>query len=257
MITSPDFSVRGKVVLITGAAGGLGSAFAASLAAEGAKVVAVDIDRVGVTSAADTINRGGGQAIGIGCDITNPADVIRVVDHAISSFGRLDALVNNAGINQVASAIEADFEGWCRVIQINLVGPFLMSRTVAPHMIAQGSGSVVNITSIHASVAPAFHPASAYASSKAGLLGLTRALAVEWGRHSVRVNALAPGFARTEMTRGRLDDPDYVARIIDRSPIPNIVEIADLLGALHYLVSDASRMVTGQTLGIDGGWLAV
>lgn len=257
MSQQPDFSVRGKVVIVTGSARGLGLEFAKSLAAGGAKLVCVDLDQRTVDIAAERINREGGAAIGVGCDISDASAVQPVVEAARAAFGRVDALVNNAGVNQAASALDADVRVWERVISVNIVGSFLMSRAAAVPMIAQRRGSIINITSIHASVAPAFHAASAYAASKAGLLGLTRALAVEWGKDLIRVNALAPGFVNTEMTRQRLDDPEYVRRIEERSPIPKVMQMSDLLGALHFLVCDASAMVTGQTVGVDAGWLAV
>ena len=254
---SPDFSVRDKVVIVSGAARGLGLVFAGSLAREGAKVVLLDTSLDTAEAAANTIIEHGGQAFAAECDVTDQNQAERAVDLAISRFGAIDGLVNNAGINQVGPAESVDVDVWRKVIDVNLVGAYLMSRSAAPGMISRQRGSIVNIASIHASVAPAFHCASAYATSKAGVLGLTRALAVEWGKYSIRVNALAPGFVRTEMTRERLDDRAYLARIMDRSPIPRTIESVDLIGALHYLIADASRMVTGQALGVDGGWLAV
>lgn len=254
---SPDFSVRSKIVIVTGAARGLGLVFAESLAHEGAKVVLLDTSSSTVGATANTIVEHGGQALAIECDITDQSQAKRAVDLVIDQFGAPDALVNNAGINQVGPSEDVDVDIWRKVIDVNLIGTYLMSRSVAASMISRQRGSIVNIASIHASVAPAFHCASAYATSKAGVLGLTRALAVEWGKYSVRVNALAPGFVRTEMTQERLDDRAYLARIMDRSPIPRMVESVDLIGALHYLIADTSRMMTGQTLSVDGGWLAV
>lgn len=257
MTGRPHLSVRDKVILVTGAARGLGFAFAESLAAEGAKVALADLKAENVLAAAAAISACQGHAIGLACDVVDPVSAEKAVQETVGAFGRIDGLVNNAGVNQVAASEEADLSGWLRVIEVNLVGAYVMSRSVGPAMIANGNGSIVNIASIHAHVAPAFHPASAYATSKAGLLGLTRALAVEWGKHSIRVNALAPGFVRTEMTRGRLDEPDYRARVLERTPLRAIIEPTDLTGAVHYLLSDASRLVTGQSLAVDGGWLAL
>jgi NAD(P)-dependent dehydrogenase (short-subunit alcohol dehydrogenase family) len=253
----PDLGVAGRTVLVTGAARGLGRAMAEGLAAGGAAVVLVDRDDPGIRSLAESLSAEGRQALAVAGDVTDAALAAMAVRRAVERFGRLDGLVNNAGINQVAPSEQADLAIWRRVLDVNLFGSFVMCQAAARQMLAQGQGSIVNIASIHGHVGPALHPASAYAASKAGLLGLTRALAAEWGRHGIRVNAVSPGFIRTEMTRTRLDDPDYRAGILARSPIREIGEPGDLLGAVFYLLSNASRMVTGQSIGVDAGWLAI
>ena len=253
----PDLGVAGRTVLVTGAARGLGRAMAEGLAAGGAAVVLVDRDDPGIRSLAEGLSAEGRQALAVAGDVTDAALAAMAVRRAVERFGRLDGLVNNAGINQVAPSAEADLATWRRVLEVNLFGSFVMCQAAARHMLAQGRGSIVNIASIHGHVGPALHPASAYAASKAGLVGLTRALAAEWGRHGVRVNAVSPGSIRTEMTRTRLNDPDYRAAVLARSPIQAIGEPRDLLGAVYYLLSDASRMVTGQSIVVDAGWLAV
>ena len=160
-------------------------------------------------------------------------------------------------MNRIGASEDIDPQAWLQVVRVNLFGAFVMSRQVGRHMLAAGSGSIVNMASIHAHAGPALHPASAYSASKSGLLGLTRALAAEWGPRGVRVNAISPGFIRTEMTRARLDDPDYAAAIRARSPLRTVGEPCDLTGALVYLLSDMSRMVTGQSIPVDAGWLAI
>jgi NAD(P)-dependent dehydrogenase (short-subunit alcohol dehydrogenase family) len=249
--------IAGRVVVVTGAARGLGRAFAQGLAAGGARIVLLDVDGEGVDTAADELTRHGVEALGLHCDVAERESVDVAVARAVEAFGCIDGLVNNAGINQIAPSLEADPEEWRRVLTVNLFGAFLMSQSVGRVMTRQRSGSIVNIASIHAHVAPALHAASAYAASKTGLLGLTRALAVEWGDFGVRVNAIAPGFVLTDMTQRRLSDRAYLERILERSPLRQVVVPDDLIGAAYYLLSDAARMVTGQSLGVDVGWLAV
>jgi gluconate 5-dehydrogenase len=249
--------IAGRVVLVTGGARGLGRAFAEGLGAGGAKIVLLDMDAAGAEATAGELESLGVEALGVPCEVTDRDSAAAAVARAVEAHGRIDGLINNAGINQVAPSLEADVEEWRRVLLVNLFGAFLMSQIVGRVMVAQRSGSIINIASIHAHVAPALHAASAYAASKAGLLGLTRALAAEWGGHGVRVNAIAPGFVFTDMTQRRLSDPAYLKRVLERSPLQQVLEPEDLVGAVYYLLSDASRLVTGQSIGIDAGWLAV
>jgi NAD(P)-dependent dehydrogenase (short-subunit alcohol dehydrogenase family) len=249
--------IAGRVVVITGAARGLGRAFAEGLGTGGAKTVLLDLDGEGVQGTTGALRRQGIEALGVQCDVAERESVDVAVARTVEAFGRIDGLINNAGINQITPSLEAEPEEWRHVLTVNLYGAFLMSQSVGRVMTQQRSGSIVNIASIHAHVAPALHAASAYAASKTGLLGLTRALAVEWGSLGVRVNAIAPGFVLTDMTQRRLLDSAYLQRVLERSPLGQVVEPDHLIGAAYYLLSDASRMVTGQSIAIDAGWLAV
>lgn len=251
------FDLSGKVVVVTGAARGLGQALSADLGRFGASLVLLDREEDAVRRVAEALGDGRTEAIGIACDVTDPAAAAGAVDEAVRTFGRIDGLVNNAGVNRIGASESIDPGEWEQVIRVNLFGAFVMSQQVGRRMLEAETGSIVNMTSIHAHVGPALHPASAYSASKSGLLGLTRALAAEWGPRGVRVNAVSPGFIRTEMTRARLDDPAYAAGILERSPLRRVGEPRDLTGALVYLLSDLSRMVTGQAIAVDAGWLAI
>lgn len=251
------FSLRGLTGVVTGAGRGIGRALACALAEAGANVVACDLCQADVEETAERIASRGVEALAVVADVTSEADVDRMVQCASDRFGRLDVLVNNAGTTAQKPATEITLEEWNRVLAVNLTGTFLCSRKAAPLLARGGNGAIVNIASINGQVAPALHPSSAYSAAKAGVLGLTRALAVEWATLGVRVNAVCPTYVRTEMTAARLSDPEYAARIENRTPLGRIAEPDDLAGAVVFLASPASRMVTGHALNVDGGWVIV
>ncbi|MGD9867038.1 MAG: SDR family NAD(P)-dependent oxidoreductase [Hyphomicrobiales bacterium] len=251
------FALSGKVIIVTGAARGLGRQFSDSFAAAGANVVACDVDGAAVEEFAGSVSHATGNIIGALCDVTNEDDVRALMALAEKHFGRIDGVVNNAGITYQESAVQADLNRWIEVVRINLIGTYCVSRQAARLMLMQGHGSIVNLASIHALVAPSFHNASAYCASKAGVVGLTRALAKEWGEAGLRVNAIAPGFIETDMTKAKLSDETYRSGILSRTPMQRIGKPADLIGAVQFLLSDASAFVTGQVLGIDGGWTTI
>lgn len=251
--TSSDlFTVEGRTVLVTGAAGGLGRETVAAFLQRGAQVVACDV-------AAENLPqpRPGEPLLPLACDVTRAEQVIACVAQALERFGTIDVLVNNAGISAVEPALDLPLERWQAVLAVNLTGAFLVAREVGRHMVARGSGSIINIASIYGQVAPSLHPSSPYTASKSGLLGLTRALAAEWGRYGVRVNAVCPTYFASELSRRRLADPAMAAAVLDRSLLRIAAQPADLIGGILFLASDASRLVTGHALAIDGGWLAI
>lgn len=255
--TTESFRLDDMVIVVTGAARGLGYTLASSLGRFGAKLALLDLDQHGLSAAVKELSSAGISAIGIPCNVTDPTQVTTAVSEIHRTFERIDGLLNNAGINRIGPSESMKPEDWFRVIEVNLYGAFLMSQSVGKHMIKQKKGSIINMASIHAHVGPALHPASAYSASKSGLVGLTRALASEWGVSGVRVNAIAPGFIHTEMTANRLDDSEYMEAILARSPLKAVGKPADLTGAIVYLFSNMSRMVTGQSLAVDAGWLAI
>jgi NAD(P)-dependent dehydrogenase (short-subunit alcohol dehydrogenase family) len=249
------FSVEGRVAVVTGASSGIGARFASVLARGGAKVVigARRTDRL--AELADQLTRGGHEVSALGCDVRSRVDVERLVEAAIANYGRLDVMVNNAGVAPPEDD-EIESEGSFQdVLAVNATGVFLGARAAARKMLAGGGGAIINIASINGLVGGADTPS--YAASKGAVVNLTRELGVRWARRGIRVNAIAPGWFRTEMTAAELDNPESHAWVVDRTPVgrPGLVEELD--GALLFLASDASSYVTGQTLVIDGGWTSL
>ncbi len=244
--------LEGRVALVTGASGGLGAHFAGVLARAGARV-AVAARRVEACAAVcDAIRAAGGQADAFALDVADAGSVRAAFAAVARRFGRLDVLVNNAGIATTAPALDLAEDDWDRVVDTNLKGAFLCAQAAARLMTDGGGGTIVNVASILASrVAAQVAP---YAASKAGLVQLTRALALEWARHGVRVNALLPGYVETEINRGFFASEAGRA-MLKRIPQRRLGQPADLDGPLLLLCSDASRYMTGAEIAVDGGHL--
>lgn len=250
------FAVAGLTCLVTGGGRGIGRATALAFAGAGARVAIGDVDGPAAREAAAAVAAAGGRAGGLELDVTEPASVEAAVAAATDlGGGRLDVLVNNAGINVVRPALEVTPAEWQQVIAVNLTGAFLCARAAAARMRGRG-GVILNLASIYGLVGPPLHPAAPYAASKAGLIGLTRALALEWAADGIRVNAVAPTHVRTELTRVRVDDPAWRARMLERTPLGRVLEPEDVVGALLFLASPAAAAITGHVLAVDAGWLA-
>jgi NAD(P)-dependent dehydrogenase (short-subunit alcohol dehydrogenase family) len=250
-----QFRLEDRRALVTGGTKGLGIVIATALAQAGADVVVVSRNAAECRAAAETIaGQTGRKAAGIVADVTQSDQVDRLLAEARAAVGPIDILVNNAGINVRGPAellAEAD---WDAVIDVNLKAPFLLSRRLGPEMAARGWGRVINLGSILSVIGlPGRAP---YASAKAGLLNLTRVLALEWARTGVTVNALCPGPFATDMNKPLLEDPakyqDFVAKI----PVGRWGELHEITGAVVFLASEASSFVTGSALFVDGGWTA-
>ena len=244
------FRLDGRVAVVTGASRGLGERFARVLRAAGAEVVAAGRD----AGALERLAAETGASIEVG-DVRDDAHTERLVQHALERHGRLDIAVANAGIADVVPFEQQDLAQLRDTIEINLVAVMVLAQLAGRAMLAAGGGSIVNVASILGLVAPGDTAMAAYTASKAGVIGVTRDLAAEWGRRGVRVNALAPGYFPTEMTGG-LTHPKAIERIERRSLLGRVPRPDELDGALLFLASDASSYMTGQTLVIDGGWTA-
>src|SRR3954470_8144076 len=246
----PAMPLTDRVVLITGASSGLGVQMAGAAARAGARVVLAARRRDRLQEVADEID----GADFVAADVAVAEDRRRLIDTGVARFGRLDALVNNAGVSHTGPALRQTGSEFARVLEVNLVAPFELSCLAVAAMRANGGGggSIVNVASVMAlrSVDP--FPDAAYVASKAGLIGLTRELASQWGRHGVRVNALAPGFFASEMTAGFLDGgaPDW---LVGATPLKRVGAAGELDDALVFLLGPGSGFMTGQMLVVDGG----
>lgn len=237
-----------RTALVTGAAGGLGFAIAERLANDGFRVALADIDESGVGSAAKRI----ANAAGYGCDISNQDDVARMLERLESDFGSFpDVLVNNAGIVRFGDLLEHSVEDFRKVVEVNLVGTFIMSRAVGRGMAARGSGAIVNVTSLNA-FAPS-PDAGAYPATKAAVAKLTEQLALTLGPRGVRVNAVAPGFINAGMSSPIYQDPEVLAVRGASVPAGRIGTAQDVAAAVAFLVSDQADYIHGQQLLVDGG----
>jgi NAD(P)-dependent dehydrogenase (short-subunit alcohol dehydrogenase family) len=248
----PDLS--GRTAIVTGGGSGIGRASAAAFARAGANVVVADVDAASASETVDKICADGGAASFVRADVTSPADVAAMVAHAIDTYGRLDCAHNNAGILGASSAL-ADYpdDDWERVLKVNLTSVYLCLKEEVKAFLAAGSpGAIVNTASFSGLVAVPF--AAAYVATKHGVVGLTKSAAVEYGRKGIRVNAVAPGTARTDMMVERMAvNPKMEKALADVSPMRRIAEPTEIADAVVWLCSDEASFVNGHTMSIDGG----
>lgn len=243
--------VKDKVVLITGGGSGIGRETGLLMAKEGAKIVVGDVNEKAGMETVETINKSGGDAIFAKLDVSNREQAKQAVRDALAKYGRLDVLINNAGIIQDALVVKMTEEQWDKVVNINLKGPFNCIQAVVEQMIAQGGGVILNISSIVALYGNVGQ--TNYAATKAGLVGMTKTLAKELGKKNIRVNAIAPGFIYTPMTATM---PEKILDMMkEKTPLKRLGTPADVANALLFLASDEASFINGAVISVDGGLL--
>ncbi len=248
------FSVRGKVVLITGSSRGLGLSFAGGFARAGARVIINGINPDRVQEAADGIAASGGEAFGYPFDVAEAAQVAEAVGRIEREVGPIDVLINNAGIHRRAPLLEMSLEDWRKVIETDLTAAFIVARAVAGYMIGRAKGRIINITSLNAEMA---RPSIGnYCAAKGGLKMLTKSMAAEWGKFGINVNAIGPGYFITDLTRRLAEDPEFDAWVKKEVPLGRWGNPDELIGTAIFLASEAASYVHGQTIYVDGGWQA-
>jgi len=248
------FSMEGKVALVTGGGRGLGRGLALALAAAGADVAVAARTRTQLEEAATELERLGRRALPVVVDVRDPHSISAMVETVVEEMGGLDVLVNAAGVNRRVPSLKLTPEIWDEIVDTNLKGTFFASQAAARVMAERGGGKIINIASLTSQLGlPQRVP---YTAAKAGVLGLTRALAVEWAPYNIQVNAIGPGYFRTEMTEPLFRDPEWVKRLLSRIPAGRVGVPEDLAGAAIFLASKASDYITGQIIYVDGGFLA-
>jgi 3-oxoacyl-[acyl-carrier protein] reductase len=242
----------GKVVLITGAGRGLGRAMALAFAAEGGRLAVNDLTPVNLQDTQRLIVEAGGEAQAFEADVSQRQQVRLLVEQVVQSFGRLDIVVNNAGVEPHAPLLSLDEWDWDRTLSVNLKGPFLVMQTAGRVMSEAGQGCIVNIASI-AGRAHGLKDRAAYVASKMGLIGLTREAARELAAYNIRVNAVCPGVIETEMTATLRQDPEMMSRWLSEIPQGRLGAPDEVVGLVLFLCSDAAAYITGQAINVDGG----
>ncbi|RZT24826.1 NAD(P)-dependent dehydrogenase (short-subunit alcohol dehydrogenase family) [Mycobacterium sp. BK558] len=242
-----DFPLTGKTALVTGGGSGIGAAIASAFAAKGARIAVVDLNADAAQRHAATL---GADSRGFRCDVSDPASVTATVEEVVAAFGRVDVLVNSAGVALLAPAEELALDAWDTTIDVNLKGTFLMCQTVGRHML-QAGGVIINMASQAATVALDQHVA--YCASKFGVVGVTKVLAMEWGGRGVRVNSISPTVVLTELGHKAWDGPRGDA-LKTQIPVGRFAYPSEIAAAAVFLASDAAGMITGADLLIDGGY---
>ncbi|MGX9134769.1 SDR family oxidoreductase [Rummeliibacillus sp. JY-2-4R] len=250
------FNLNGRTAIVTGGGRGLGEQIAEGLAEAGANVVVCSRKEENCKEVSEKLNEKGIQSIALKCDITNPSDIENVVNQTLQKFGRIDILVNNSGASWGAPVDEMPLEAFQKVLNVNVVGTFLMSQAVGKIMAKQQYGKIINIASVAGLKGsdPSFMDAIGYNTSKGGVLSFTKDLAVKWGSRGIYVNAIAPGFFPTKMSQVLIERGGDQLR--NRSPLRKFGTENDMKGVAVFLASAASDFITGETIVVDGGSIA-
>ena len=248
------FDLTDRVAVVTGGGRGIGREIVRTLARAGAHVAIAELDPATAADAAAEVETLGRRGLALATDVTDRAGVEAMTEVVMAAFGRIDILVNDAGICINRSAEEETPEDWSKVIDVNLNGTFWTSQAVGRRMLARGSGSIVNIASMSGFIVNWPQPQAAYNASKAAVIQLTKSLASEWASRGIRVNAVSPGYIGTEMTRRGMNTPGWAETWLAMSPMSRLGTPADIACAVWYLASDAAAFATGSNLVVDGGY---
>jgi len=249
--------LRGKTAVISGAASprGIGLATAQRFVAEGARVAILDIDGAAAESAARNLNPISGKPhLGLACDVADQASCANAVEAVIAAFGQIDVLINNAGVTQPVKLLEITASDWDRIQDVNLKGVLFLSQAVIPHMRRRKTGSIACMSSVSAQRGGGIFGGPHYSAAKAGVLGLAKAMAREFGADSIRVNCVTPGLIGTDITAGKLTD-EMKAKILEGIPLGRLGDADDVAGIYTFLASDLSAYVTGAVIDVNGGML--
>lgn len=251
------FDLKGKIALVTGASSGLGVQFAKALAGQGADLAIIARRREKLEEVKTIVEGLGVRCLAVTCDVLKTDEIKAAVAKVKEHYTRIDILVNNAGVARMQPAESQPDDDWNAVINTNLNSVYFVAREVGKVMIEQNYGKIINLGSLHSSVSIAGNPINAYCASKGGVLMLTKALAVEWAKYNITVNALGPAYFPSEMTDSVLSDTGFLNLIKTYCPMGRPGREGELNGALIYFASDASSYTTGQLLSVDGGWTAI
>ena len=255
--TLPSMRLDGKVALVSGAGSGIGRAVAVAAAEAGADCAVTELPGrlADLDATCESIESLGRRALPVPLQLPDLDSIDAAVKAVVGTFDRVDVLVNNAGVNIPRDALELNEADWDGVLDVNLKGTFFLSQRVARHMVEDGGGRIVNVASQNGVVG--YYKRAAYCSSKAGVVNLTRVLAIEWAPHHINVNAVGPTFILTPLTQSTFDDPDLRADLLSRIPAGRVGQPEDVVGAVVFLASPAADLITGHTLLVDGGWTAL
>ena len=251
------FDLSDRIAVVTGAGGGLGVAFAEAMAEAGADVALLDINQAGLQETARKIEELGRKSLTLRCDIADEAAVAAAFDLVLTTFGRIDILINNAGMGdpEPLPVHQYPTAAWNRMLSVNLTGQFYCARAVLKHMVVAGRGKIINVASMWGLAGPSsVFPLTGYAATKGAMVNLTREMALQYAALGINVNAICPGFFRTNL--GPFDDPAFMKAITDFTPMGRVAAASEIKGTAIYLASSASDFVTGSMVVVDGGCLA-
>lgn len=246
-----DFSLKGKVALITGASRGIGQAVAIGLAQAGADIAIASRKLPDLEKVAEQVRKTGRKCLPVAAHVARVEEINNLVGQVMAEYGKIDILVNNAATNPtMASAMDVDERAWDSIMNLNLRGLFFLSQAVARLMKEKGGGKIINISSI-AGISPDLLPV--YSISKAGVIMATKVMAQQWAQYNIRVNAVAPGLTKTRFSEALWKNPDILKLAMGKTPMARVADPEEMVGAILYLAADASSYVTGQVIAIDGG----